>query len=151
MWARLRRFNALPRPAKVLFVRAALLLPFVTMLLRMRGFRYTQLFLKKSLTPAKNDSPGAQIDACVALTSRMVRAAARNSLIPSTCLERSLAQWWLLARQGIAAQLRIGVRKESGKFTAHAWVEYDGVAIGEPESSHLHYAAFAEEMSGDIR
>jgi hypothetical protein len=135
----------------VLFVRAALLLPFVTMLLRMRGFRYTHRFLKRSLTPAKNDSPGAQIDACVALTSRLVRAAARNSPIPSTCLERSLAQWWLLARQGIAAQLRIGVRKESGKFTAHAWVEYDGIAIGEPESSHLHYAAFAEEMSGDIR
>jgi hypothetical protein len=121
------------------------------MLLRMRGFRYTHRFLKKSLTPAKNDSPGAQIEACVALTSRLVCAAARNSPIPSTCLERSLAQWWLLARQGIAAQLRIGVRKESGKFTAHAWVEYDGVAIGEPESSHLHYAAFAEEMSGDIR
>jgi hypothetical protein len=135
----------------VLFVRAALLLPFVTMLLRMRGFRYTHRFLKRSLTPAKNDSPGAQIEACVALTSRLVCAAARNSPIPSTCLERSLAQWWLLARQGIAAQLRIGVRKEGGKFTAHAWVEYDGVAVGEPESSHLHYAAFAEEMSGDIR
>jgi hypothetical protein len=80
---------------------------------------------------------------------RMVLAAARNSPIPSTCLERSLSLWWLLARQGITTQFRIGVRKDGEKFAAHAWVERGGVAIGEPESSHLHYAAFAEEMSGE--
>jgi hypothetical protein len=79
----------------------------------------------------------------------MVLAAARNSPIPSTCLERSLSLWWLLARQGITTQFRIGVRKDGEKFTAHAWVERDGVAIGEPEAAHLHYAAFAEEMSGE--
>jgi hypothetical protein len=84
------------------------------------------------------------------LTSRMVLAAARNSLVPSSCLERSIAIWWLLARRGIATQLRIGVRKDQGKLAAHAWVEYQGHAIGEPEASHLHYAAFAEEMSGEL-
>jgi len=79
----------------------------------------------------------------------MVLAAARNSPIPSTCLERSLSLWWLLARQGIDTQFRIGVRKDDEKFAAHAWVERHGVAIGEPDASHLHYAAFAEEMSGE--
>jgi len=79
----------------------------------------------------------------------MVLAAARNSPIPSTCLERSLSLWWMLARQGIATQFRIGVRKDDEKFAAHAWVERDGIAIGEPDDSHLHYAAFAEKMSGE--
>ena len=79
----------------------------------------------------------------------MVLAVARNSPIPSTCLERSLSLWWLLARQGIATQFRIGVRKDGEKFAAHAWVEREGVAIGEPDASHLHYAAFAEELSGE--
>jgi len=83
------------------------------------------------------------------MTSRMVLAAARNSPIRSTCLERSLSLWWLLSNQSIATQFRIGVRKDGGKFTAHAWVEHDGIAIGEPEASHLHYAAFAEGMFGD--
>jgi len=79
----------------------------------------------------------------------MVQAAGRNSPIPSTCLERSLSLWWLLARQGVATQFRIGVRKDGEKFTAHAWVERESVAIGEPDASHLHYAAFAEELSGE--
>jgi len=43
----------------------------------------------------------------------------------------------MLARRGIASRLRIGVRKESngaGGIVAHAWVEVDGVALGEPEA-----------------
>lgn len=150
MWARLRRFSALPRPAKALFLRAALLLPFLTLLLRLRGFRYTQRFLRKSIESVKDVPSGVQGDLRVALTSRMVFAAARNSPIPSTCLERSLTLGWLLAKQGIVTQLRIGVRKDGRKFSAHAWIERGGAAIGEPEDSHIHYAAFAEEMSGDV-
>jgi hypothetical protein len=79
----------------------------------------------------------------------MILAACRYSPIPSTCLERSLALWWLLGRKGIATQLRIGVRKDAGKFAAHAWVERLGTAIGEPDATHLHYSAFAEEISGE--
>ena len=150
MWARLRRFSALPGPAKALVLRVVVLLPLLTISLRMRGFGATQRFLRKFLAPSGHRSPVTAADSRVALTSRMVLAAARNSLVPSTCLERSIAIWWLLARQGIATQLRIGVRKDQGKLAAHAWVEYQGNAIGEPEGLHLHYAAFAEEMSGEL-
>jgi Transglutaminase-like superfamily len=125
------------------------LLALLTISLRVRGFAATQRFLQKFITPKKSVLPVTAFRSCAALTSRMVLAAARNSPIPSTCLERSLSLWWLLARQGITTQFRIGVRKDGEKFTAHAWVERDGVAIGEPEAAHLHYAAFAEEMSGE--
>ena len=87
----------------------------------------------------------------VAMTSRMVLAAARNSPIASTCLERSLSLWWLLVRQDIATEFRIGVKKDGEKFAAHAWVERNGVAIGEPDASHVHFAAFDQEMFGDVR
>ena len=149
MWARLRRFSALPGPAKVLFLRAVVLLPLLTLSLRVRGFGATQRFLQKFTASTKNGTPVAAAESLVVLTTRMVLAAARNSPIPSTCLERSLSLWWMLARQGIATQFRIGVRKDDEKFAAHAWVERNGVAIGEPDASHLHYAGFAEEMSGE--
>jgi hypothetical protein len=149
MWARLRRFNALPRPAKALLLRVLLLLPLLTVSLRITGFGATRRFLQKFIDPAKDNSPVTAVEPRVALTARMVQAAARNFPIPSTCLERSLALWWLLARQGIATQFRIGVRKDIEKFEAHAWVEYHGVAIGEPATPHLHYSAFAEEMFGE--
>jgi hypothetical protein len=94
--------------------------------------------------------PEAAATSEVERVCRMVRAAGRNSPMQGTCLERSLALWWLLGRRGITTQLRIGARKSEGKFEAHAWVERKGEAIGEPEGTHLHYAAFEKEFSGEI-
>src|SRR5258708_23764280 len=129
MWARCRRFSALPGPAKALVLRVVVLLPLLTISLRLRGFGATQRFLGKFLAPSGHRSPvtGAA-DSRVALTSRIVLAAARNSLVPSTCLERSIAIWWLLARQGIATELRIGVGKDQRKLAAQAWCEDHGNA-----------------------
>jgi hypothetical protein len=72
----------------------------------------------------------------------MVNAAVRNLWRRATCLEKSLAIWSLLGRQGVASQLRIGARNDNGKFEAHAWVEHNGIAINEPENLHRHYATF---------
>lgn len=72
----------------------------------------------------------------------MVRAAVRHAMSESTCLEESLALWWLLGRQGIAARVRIGARKVNEQFEAHAWVECGGAALNDPGDLHRHYAAF---------
>ena len=141
MWERLRRFSALERPARVLFLRAAALLPLISLSLRLRGFRKTQAFLQKFLSlPGHSTDPPASSRAD--LTVRMVRAAVRNSLGHPTCLDESMTLWWLLERQGIGAELKVGVRKDGEKFEAHAWVERDGLALNEPESKHKHFAAF---------
>ena len=141
MWERLRRFSALERPARRLFLRASVLLPFISLSLRLRGFGKTQAFLQKSLTASgkiKNPlDPGLP-----ALAARMVRAAGHHGFGPPTCLAESLALWWLLGREGIASDLRVGIRKDGEKFEAHAWVEHEGKALNEPEATHLHYAAF---------
>ena len=133
----------------MLFLRAAVMLPILSFLLHFRGFGYTRRLLQKRYGAVVFPA-AVPDDSRVALTSRMVLAAARRSPVKVTCLERSLALWSLLARQRIAAQLRIGVRKDGEKFAAHAWVEHAGVAVGEPEDIHIHYSPFAEEMSGDI-
>ena len=62
---------------------------------------------------------------------KIVDIATRNHLYPLTCLRQALTLQWLLARRGIDASLRIGVRKEAGELQAHAWVEYAGRVIGE--------------------
>lgn len=58
-------------------------------------------------------------------TSRAVRRMAR--LVPvATCLPQALAMQTLLAHQGQASDLKIGVaQSEQGSFIAHAWVELD--------------------------
>ncbi len=77
----------------------------------------------------------------------MVHAAAKYGAGHPTCLEESLALWFLLRWQGILAELRVGVKKEEEKFEAHAWVERDGVALNEPEALHEHYVAFDAALS----
>lgn len=149
MWERLRRFRALEPAARGAFLRAAMLLPLLSMSLRVRGFKATQATLQK-LLPAANQKTCASPAAGAALTASMVRAAVHYGFGSPSCLEESLALWWLLGRQGIASQLRIGIRKESAKFEAHAWVEFAGAALNEPEARHHHYAAFEGEISAVV-
>lgn len=148
----LRRFRALEPAARGIFVRAALLLPLVHVSLRLRGFRATQTSLQRSVPDSTKTPDAVAADVAALLQAakriaRMVRAAARYLWQSSTCLESSLALWWLLARQGIEAEIRIGARKIAGKFEAHAWVEVGGVALNEAEHVHRHYTVFEAEFS----
>jgi len=133
--------------ARGLFLRAAVLLPCISLSLRLRGFRATQSSLQKrlprALTAIPDQSSRTQAES-TALTARMVRSAAHRTWGSPACLEQSLALWWLLGRQGIASSVRIGTRKTDQKFEAHAWVECDGAALNEAEEPHHHYAAFDE-------
>jgi len=146
MWEQLRRFNALERRARGLFLRAAVLLPLIGFGLRFCGFRKTQALLERFLSSPDRLSEPAALE-CTEWTVRMVRAAVRHGVGHPTCLEESLALWWLLGRQGIASELRIGVRKQNQKFEAHAWVERHRTALNEPEALHEHYAAFDAALS----
>jgi len=133
--------------ARGLFLRAVALLPIVSLSLRLRGFRSTQASLQKRIARGAGGDchlSDAAKAAAIDLTAREVRSAAYRTLGGATCLERSLALWWLLGRQGIASSLRIGTRKNEAKFEAHAWVECDGVALNEADGAHEHYAAFDE-------
>lgn len=147
MWERLRRFSALERPAQTLFLRALVVLPFVALSLRGRGFRATQATLQIFLSNVDQKCDSALVSKQAALAAHMVNAADRQGFVHPSCLAKSLTLWWLLGRQGIDSDLRIGIRKENDKFEAHAWVERDGAALNEPDEHHHHYAAFDAGLS----
>jgi len=147
MWERLRRFSALERPARSLFLRATVLLPLVALSLRWRRFRATQATLQRSLLNDNQEREAALVSKSAAMIAHMVNAADRHGLVHPSCLAKSLTLWWLLARQGISSHLRIGIRKKEEKFEAHAWVERDGIALNEPDEHHYHYAAFDAAFS----
>lgn len=144
MWERFRRFSALERQAQGLFVRALVALPLIRCSLRWRGFGATQAMLER--LAANHPAPDRPAENYAALAARMVKAAGRHGLLRPSCLEESLAIWWLLARQGVRSEIRIGVPNDTQKlgsdFAAHAWIEHNGVALNEVEAPHRHYAAF---------
>ena len=147
MWERLRRFSALERSAQSLFLRAIVLLPLVSLSLRWRGFRETQAVLERFLSTTNPEQNFAEASKRVALIAHTVNVADRHGLVHCSCLAKSLTLWWLLGRQGIASELRIGIRKDNEKLEAHAWIERDGAALNEPEEHHRHYAAFDAAFS----
>lgn len=57
---------------------------------------------------------------------RLVDIAARHHIRPTACLQRSLVLQALLLRQGLATDLRIGVRRHASTLRAHAWLESAG-------------------------
>jgi hypothetical protein len=59
----------------------------------------------------------------------MGAGAARHLFFAPTCLEQSLVLAAMLRRRGLDAKLRIGARKQAGRFEAHAWVELDGAML----------------------
>lgn len=147
MWQQYQRYKALNPPARKLFRAAVALFIAIRASLRFRGFRKTQQWLQRRLqVKAARSAPSADSNP-IALTCRMVKAGGRYGLIQPTCLEESLALWYLLRQGGVSSQLRIGVRKLGSKFEAHAWIEYQGQAINESKTLHPHYAAFDGEFS----
>lgn len=65
-----------------------------------------------------------------------VQRASRHGLFRPRCLVRALALHRMIERRGIAGStVRIGVRREGDALLAHAWVEHQGVVLGDTTST----------------
>ena len=84
--------------------------------------------------------------------ARIQEVVSRHLTWHANCLDQSLVLWWQLNRRGIAAEMRIGARKEAGRFEAHAWVEVGNVVLNDSGEAHLHFAPFDRSIiiNGDI-
>ena len=139
------RFRALSWPERRILFAAVLLLPLFAIGLRSLGFARFQALLDRQPRMGPTAASGQAPDP--ATIGRLVNAAARHSRGTITCLTRSMLLRWLLARRGIASELRIGVRIVEGKLDAHAWVEHAGAPINDTPDVAGRYAAFGEAIS----
>ena len=62
----------------------------------------------------------------------------------SKCLEQSLAGFILLRRRGVPVELRLGVQPYP--FSAHAWLELDGVPVTEAPEVVANYVLLPEAV-----
>ena len=128
MLGQFRKFQKLTAPQRKWLVHAWFLLPLVWGSLWLFGFKRTRSFLadrkgaRTALQPQQAVAQGLE-------TARVVGIAAARHLHHPKCLPQSLVVWYLLARQGITTELKIGARKNAGKLEAHAWVECRGIPL----------------------
>jgi len=120
--ARVPRFREL-----LLLLRAAILSCAVRLALWTVSFKKLRIVIDSLTQPRFGSGNRYSVDQL----SWAVGAASR--FVPhATCLTQALVLHILLRREGLQSTLHIGVRKDSGHFEAHAWVEsQDRVVIGD--------------------
>jgi hypothetical protein len=111
-------------------VLAAAALPISHLLLRALGYRRTRRLGER--LSLRRSAPSDAAERATA-TTRLVWVAEDRVPGSRTCLSRSLALWYLLRNQGVATDLRIGVRAGGAPLDAHAWVEHEGRALNDDE------------------
>ena len=131
-----RKFRRLPAAERGLLVRAVLLLPTMAAALRVVGFPRLTRWLgpRVARVPAPPVEPAA--------LARIVALAARRGPVRARCLTQAVTLWWLLARRGIASQVRLGVVKENGALKAHAWLVGTGGVVAECGSDRNDFVPF---------
>lgn len=131
-----RAFRTLSWAERWILVQTLVLIPATALSLHALGFRRTLRLLLPDRLP---DGAGTDRSAAQAL-AHIVHGAAPWSPLPAKCLPRALVLCRLLRRQGLQAELRLGVGKPAGVFAAHAWVEHSGIALAEPNPSPQTFA-----------
>jgi hypothetical protein len=130
------------RRLKKLFVlsprdKAALLRAWLYLVAAKLGLRFLGLARTLSILAPTNSAGGGWPRAASWLPT-----AVRYCPGGSHCLGRSVALLALLRRGGVAAELRIGVRKLEPDVEAHAWVEVNGVPVNDAQDVARRYNTF---------
>jgi len=139
----LRKLLRLSHREALLLMQAAVLLPMVRLALKFITVSRLKDFGSRSL----NDPRSPQLP--LQTTARMVRIAAHRGFYNFKCLDQSLVLHWLLRRQGVDARIVFGARRGEEQMELHAWVEVDGVAIGEDDRVNHGFSPF-EKLTPSI-
>jgi hypothetical protein len=143
-----RRFLTLPWQKQGLFLTALLVLLVIRAGLYIASFKQVRsvAVLLASRQLSHRRTPGIQSADGIAWA---VVSAAR--FIPgASCLAQALAAEVLLARDGHAAQIHLGVAKNQGAIQAHAWVECSGrVLLGDLDLDR--YAPLQPSLTSSAR
>ncbi|HVQ34842.1 MAG TPA: lasso peptide biosynthesis B2 protein [Candidatus Bathyarchaeia archaeon] len=129
-------------------LRGFLLTRSVAALLDVFGYARTTALLDRRFrtppaAPPAAPSAGARAEAVVL----RVEAAASRGPLPVGCLPRALCVRALLAREGIEAAVRIGVRRDGAALRAHAWIEHEGAPVAEASDVLASFAPFDHDFA----
>ena len=137
-----RKFRDLPPADRRLLLQAAVLLVCARLGMRFIDFRVDA---RADSGTGATATHAPDLARAVAI-ARLVGIASGHAPVAVACLHRSLVLWWLLRRNGIPCELRLGARTGAGPFGAHAWVQCAGVALNEDAAHLAQYAPFAQAV-----
>jgi hypothetical protein len=136
MSGRFARWLELVPSERWLLLGLMIALPAIAALLRVCGVVRTRRWLELSSGNASTQVANSDELESAERLAKLTDIAGRRGALTATCLRQSLVIYWLLRRRGFAPELKIGVRREQAAIDAHAWVELQGVALGQSDLAH---------------
>lgn len=76
---------------------------------------------------------------CIVTHRRMIALASKYHFVNANCLPKSLALKWMLAKQNIHSQLKMGLRQGSKQLEGHAWLQYDKTVLNDDHDVAMRY------------
>jgi hypothetical protein len=144
---RYQRWRTLEPWERRLIIEMFFLLPATWLVLRLLGFNRARRMAEFKLpydSTAIDQTAMERAQRYAQLTS----IAARYGVYKANCLHQSLALCWLLRKQELPAHIRIGVKPNTQAFQAHAWVELDGVALGQEVDQYKAFDRLTADNEG---
>jgi hypothetical protein len=138
------RWRALAPGETLVLVRLAILLPAVSVALKVLGIGRTYRALVGRCGRLLDDDISADERTRARRLAYLIGVAARRGPFRARCLEQSLMLTWLLHRRRVRAELRIGVANLECRLSAHAWVELAGQVLNDSPSVAAKYAAYRD-------
>lgn len=135
------RFRQLSHAERLALAQALVLLPALHALVQVFGVRRAVTWAN-GLNPKRGKTTDKDSTSRALRLAQLVRAASRRGITSGNCLSQSLTLSWLLSRNGIASDLRIGVRRDKEQLQAHAWVELDGAPLNDRRNVQSYYTMF---------
>lgn len=145
MKRKLKKFLALGPGDQWMLFKLWILLPLVGLGLRVLGYGRCARLLSSTL---RKGSRGLVCEAeSIAIAESLavlVRIASGNGVHAASCLDQSLALWWLLRRRGVKAAIKLGGRLSDGQLQAHAWVVCHGIKLDENREVERDFSFLGE-------
>ena len=143
----LAKLRTLTGAERRLLVVSCAATPLVAGAVSLLGFRRAHAVMARWSRPVRTPFPAGEAAWARALSAaRVVSIATGRGPVRASCLRRSLLLWWLLRREGIETSLRVGVNRDGGSLSAHAWVEYLGRPINDVEDIAARFPAFEQDF-----
>lgn len=145
-WQQANHIRKLSNAEKRILLAGAVGLPATVIGLRSLGLKRWSVQLHRLAQRCQWRQVAADESRSIRRTLQLMRLVIRFAPHRGNCLSQSLTLWWLLQCQGIASDVRIGVRSVGDHFQAHAWVEVQGQPLNDMQDVKSRYMAFAESM-----
>jgi hypothetical protein len=129
-----------PRDRRLLF-RSLLLLPAIHAALLVLGYSRLHTALERMVPLGKEKVSISELEILdkAQRIAQIVSIAAEHGIYRATCLRKSLLVWWFLREEGISSQICFGVKLTGQSLEAHAWVEYLGTVLNDPQNIRVQY------------